>query len=300
MKRIFIFFILLLAPIFSYAMEDSRPLLGGSDFFSIKINTVADVKPQDLEIKEPKILPNSNFYWMKELFRSIELSMTADESKKTQKLIRISNERLYELKKLTGVKKIDKKTLEKYLEKYLSDSSDLYGKLLKIQDEKKAKEILDSIVKQEFIRQRVFEGIQNKTKEDIVEAYKQKSLEKFGKLLSDARKLEPEKRIKEYADKNIKFDAKSIQDTKFLEKLKNYINNKETQKTINDAADYAVKKIIKSLEDLNEEDKQKKIREFLGDTSTTTQDVNVGNLLERIKEEKDRIEKDLQKNKIKN
>ena len=58
MKRILIFFILLLAPIFSYAMEDSKPLLGGSDFFSVKINTVADVKPQDLGIKEPKILPN--------------------------------------------------------------------------------------------------------------------------------------------------------------------------------------------------------------------------------------------------
>lgn len=299
MKRILIFFILLLAPIFSYAMEDSKPLLGGSDFFSIKINTVADVRPQDLGIKEPKILPNSNFYWIKEFFRSIELSLTLDESKKTQKLIRISNERLYELKKLTGVKKIDKKILEKYLEKYLSGSSDLYDKLLKIQDEKKAKEILDSIVRQEFIRQRVFDGIQNKTKEEIVEAYKQKSLEKFGKLLSDARKLEPAKRIKEYADKNIKFDTKSIQDTKFLEKLKNYINNEETKKTMNDAVDYVAKKIIKSLEDLSEEDKQKAIREFLGDTSTTTEDVNIRNVLERIKEEKNRIEKDLQKNKIK-
>ncbi len=299
MKRILIFFILLLAPIFSYAMQDSKPLFKGSDFFSVKINTVADVKPQDLEIKEPKILPNSNFYWIKELFRSVELSLTADESKKTQKLVRISNERLYEIKKLSETKKIDKKKLEKYLQKYLSDSSELYAKLLKVIDEKKEKEILDSIVKQEFIRQRIFESIQSKTKEEIVEAYKQKSLEKFGKLLVDVRELEPAKRIKEYADKNIKFDTKSIQDTKFLDKLKNYIDNKETQKTINDATDYVVKKIIKSLEDLSEEDKQRTIREFLGDTSTTTQDVNVGNILERIKEEKNRIEKDLQKNKIK-
>ena len=76
-----------------------------------------EVEPGDLEIKEPKLLPDNPFYFLKEWERGIMSFFAFGRIKKLELEQKFANEKLMELKALVE-KNGDPKILEKATEKY--------------------------------------------------------------------------------------------------------------------------------------------------------------------------------------
>lgn len=250
------------------------------------------IRPEDLGIQEPKILPGSFLYWVKEIKRSLSVNLSFDDTKKVQKLIRFSNEKLFEIKKLSE-KSIDKKLLEKELKEYDAYVNEISSNLKKIKDKKSLDSITDKEYNQEFVRQRIFDYIQEKTKNALVQKYKEHSLEKLGDIILEEGGEKSSERLKEYVDKNITFDKRSIRDINVLERLKSSLADEKNKKHIDELIEYAKQKIVDNLRSIKDEDRIRSIQEFLGDSSTTTVEFEIKNIIERIKIEKDIIQRDL-------
>lgn len=292
MKRLyFIAIFLFFAICFSYYANATT-----TDFFSQTIQgpmEVEKITANDLGVSDPKILPDSNWYWMKEWWRGVRIFFSLGETSKAQKLLKYSNEKLYEIKVLAD-KKAKDAVIQKAFEKYIQSIENLKKHLGSMKDKKKVEKIIDAMTQKEFVKNRIFGFLQVKLGNYAIK-YKEKSFGVFGKLIGQIDIKAAQKSLTEYVDKNIKLDAKSIKDIQFIDKIKDIYKDKGTQESIGKIKDYAFAKIGENIKNLNKEDLEKTIKEFLGNEATTTPDLNTKSIIERIKEEKIKIEKELQK-----
>jgi hypothetical protein len=65
-----------------------------------EINLDENIEAQDLGVKEPRILPGSPFYFLKDFGRGIRSFFTFNPVKKAELRLRFANEKLIEAKKL--------------------------------------------------------------------------------------------------------------------------------------------------------------------------------------------------------
>jgi len=265
-----------------------------TDFLSQAISgpmEVEKITANDLGVSEPKILPGSSWYWMKEWWRGVRIFTSLGEASKAQKLLKYSNEKLYEIKVLAD-KKAKDEVVQKAFEKYIQSIEDLKKHLGFMKDKKAVEKIIDTMTQKEFIKNRIFGFLEIKLG-DFVLKYKEKSFDVFGNLISKIDIKVAKKSLTEYVDKNIKLDSKSIKDIQFIDKIKELYKNTTTQEIIGNISEYAFSKIGDNIKNINKEELEKTINEFLGNETGTTTDADTKGIIERIKEEKIKIEKEL-------
>lgn len=68
------------------------------------VNLDEDIQSQDLGVREPRILPDSPFYFLKEITRGLQSFFTFDSVAKAELRLKFANEKLMELKKLAEIK----------------------------------------------------------------------------------------------------------------------------------------------------------------------------------------------------
>lgn len=81
------------------------------------VMTDEEITAEDLGISEPKTLPNSPFYFLKDFWRQLRLTLTFNSVKKTELRLQFANEMLIEAKKLvekTGNQELFQKAIDKY------------------------------------------------------------------------------------------------------------------------------------------------------------------------------------------
>ena len=81
------------------------------------VNLDEDIQSEDLEVGEPRLLPDNPFYFLKNWGRNIQSFFTFNPAKKAELKLKFANERLIEVKKLVEKEKepeVIKKGLENY------------------------------------------------------------------------------------------------------------------------------------------------------------------------------------------
>ena len=92
-----------------------------------------DVQPEDLEVSEPRLLPDSPFYFLKNWGRAIRCFFAFDPIARAELRTKFSNEKLMELKKMVAEKK-DPEALKKATENYQQEIEKIKEHVEKIRE----------------------------------------------------------------------------------------------------------------------------------------------------------------------
>lgn len=158
----------------------------------VKIDT--EVKAEDLEVKEARVLPDNFLYGFKNMFRGIKSAFTFDPVKKAEYQLKVSNEKMVEAKQLIEQKKTDKakEIASKVIESANKDFNKIanQGEKLKKLKEKKGLQVnkfLDKVadhsLKQQVLLQRLEEQVPEQSFARIEKA-RQQHLERFGEVMN--------------------------------------------------------------------------------------------------------------------
>ena len=154
------------------------------------VNLEEDVKAEDLEIGEPSILPDSPFYFLKNLGRNVREFFAFNPITKAQLKERFANEKLIELKKMVEAGKTPE-AIKQATENYQQEIEAIKQTVEKIKE--KAKEnpqiekFLDKFTKHQVLHQKLLQKLENQVPpeafEKIQEA-REKHLERFGEVMT--------------------------------------------------------------------------------------------------------------------
>lgn len=168
---------------------------------------LADVTAADLGAREPNILPDSPFYFIKEWSRNIQSFFTLDPVKKIELKNKVAGERLLEAKKLADKTKrpeVIKKALEKYQEA-LGQIKDLAEKMKEeAADSASAQKFLEKFERQRELHQRILKKLETKAPEQALEKIKEareQHLERFKEVMEkiEAKRKMPAVCTQEYS-----------------------------------------------------------------------------------------------------
>lgn len=228
-----------------------------------------EVKAEDLDIKEPKILPDSSLYFLKEWGRGIQSFFAFGQLKKTELEQKFANERLMELKTLVE-KGGDPEILKKATEKYEKALEKIQARAEKI--EEKAKEnpevekFLDKFTKQQLLHQRILQKLEEQVPTEVLEKIKEareRHLEKFGEVMT---KLEDRMdEVREKLEKNLEeikgSKYKNFKNLEVLIELEEKVPE-QAKEAIRKAQENALKRLKENLEKMSPED-QERFKEYI-------------------------------------
>ena len=227
------------------------------------------VEPEDLDTKEPKLLPDSPWYFIKEWGRGIQSFFTFGSLKKSALEQKFANERLMELQKLTeenAIPEILKKATEKYeraLEKIKTRTEKIEEKAAENEEVEK---FLDKFTKHQLLHQKILEKLETQVPQEVFEEIKQareKHLERFGEVMT---KLEDRgEKTKERLEKNLQEQEgskfKNFKNLEVLIELEEKVQG-QTKEAIQQAQTNVLKRLQEDLEKMSPED-QEKFKEYL-------------------------------------
>lgn len=182
-----------------------------------------NVTAQDLGIQEPTLLPDSPFYFFKNLGRTIQSVVTFDPVKKAELKEKFANEKLIELEKLTE-KTQNSEVINKAAANYQKEVEDVKNAAEKIKEKAgenvEVSNFLDKFIQQQTLHQTILEKlaeqVPEKALEKITEA-RQTHLEKFGEVMN---RLENKEKVQERLETNLKkVEGSEFKNFKNLEML---------------------------------------------------------------------------------
>lgn len=167
-----------------------------------------DITAEDLGVSDQKTLPDSPFYFFKNLWRGVRTALTFNPVKKAELQLRFANEKLIEAKKLA--EKIDKEEIAgKAVEKYQKAMEKIKTRVEKFEekakDNPKIEAFLDKFtekaIKQQVLIEKLEENLSHNPEalEKIKEA-KERVLENQSRVIQQ---LEEKTQIRERLEKNI-------------------------------------------------------------------------------------------------
>jgi len=234
----------------------------------VEIQKEEEVLPQDLEIKEPGLLPDSPFYFVKNWWRGLRLVFTFDPVKDAQLRERFANEKLFELKKLAEKKK-DPEIIErarKNYERELEALESATDRLQRIEDKQKIESFLDKFIRHQILHQKILEKLEEQVPEQAFEKIKEareKHLEKFKDVmlkLEDKEKL-PE-RIENAIEKMKGSEFKEIKALEILKRVEEKVQEENAKEAIQKARERILNRIQQRVEQMNEE-KRRTFEKFI-------------------------------------
>lgn len=163
----------------------------GASVIAAENTTAAEIKAEDLDLKDPKTLPGSPFYFLKDWGRGIQSFFTFGQLKKTDLEQKFANERIIELKKLVEAGKADKTLLEKAIQKYertMEKIKTLADKIEeKAENNTEVNKFLDKFTKQQVLHEKILEKLEGQVPEAVLEKIKnarEQHLERFKDVMT--------------------------------------------------------------------------------------------------------------------
>jgi len=156
--------------------------------------TEAEIRPVELEIKGPIVLPTSGFYPIKDFFRKVRLIFAFSPLKKAELRLKFANEKILETKEIA--KTVSPELVEKSLNSYQKESEKVKNEIEKLKKEDQGK-FLEKYTAHALKQQMVLENIASQVKGDVYEkilANRERHLERFGKVME---KVEDKEKLKE-------------------------------------------------------------------------------------------------------
>ncbi len=219
----------------------SDPLESITDITSTEAITDETVTAEDLGVAEPTLLPDSNFYFLKNWGRAIQSALTFNTVKKAELKLQHASEKLLETKLLS--EKIDKpEILEKAIINYEKDIAKIKEITDGIKDNAtentKVGEFLDKYVKQQILHNKILEKLELQVPEQVMERIrttKENQLQNFGEVME---KLE----IKEQIQERLETGFQAIKGSEFKD-----FKNLEILKQMEENASETIKEIIMNV-----------------------------------------------------
>lgn len=161
---------------------------------SEEVKTDTEIRAEDLDVKEARVLPGSFFYGFKNFFRGAQETLTRDPVKKAELQLRHTNEKMIEAQQLVEKDGSEKsaeiaagviKDINKSFERIAKQSGKL--KEAKAKDGQRVEKFLDKIADQSLKQQVVLQNIQDRVPEEVfsrIEESRQKHLENFGQVMT--------------------------------------------------------------------------------------------------------------------
>ena len=237
-----------------------------------------EVKAENLDIKEPTILPDSRLYFLKEWGRGIQSFFAFGQLKKTELEQKFANERLIELKALVE-KNGDPKILEKATEKYEKTMEKIAALAEKIKqkagENENVSKFLDKFTKQQLLQEKILQKLEDQVPPAVYQKIKEareKHLERFAEVMT---KLE--NRIQEL-QKRLEEQTKEISGSKFKD-FKNLETLKELEEKVPEQAKEAIQKA--------QENVLKRLQNVLDKMATSDQEI-FQDYIEQLSGNKDR------------
>lgn len=237
------------------------------------INLDEDIQPEDLGISEPKVLPDSPFYFLKNWARGIQNLVTFNPVKKAELKLKFANEKLMEVKKIAE-KTQDSEIIKKVTENYQQEAEKIKSQVEKIKEKAKdnpeVNKFLDKFINQQILHQKLLQKLENQVPAEAIEKIKEvreSHLERFKDVML---KLEDRKEIiTEKLDEILEAQKGSqFKEFKNLEVLKGLEEKvpEEAKEAIQKAEENAIKRLKGNLEQMSSED-QEKFKEYLNKIS---------------------------------
>src|SRR3990167_8463756 len=197
-----------------------------------------EVLAQDLGITNPKILPGSPLYFLKEWGRGVQSFFTFGQLKKTELEQKFANEKLIELKKLVEEGKASADILEKATDKYQKTMGKIKEQADKIKNNAanntEVGKFLDKFANQQVLQEKILQKLETQVPADVLQKIKdarEQHLEKFKDVMT---KLESnnDKVVKRIENALINSDegGQSQGSSGILDRIKEKINDKLIKK----------------------------------------------------------------------
>lgn len=232
-----------------------------------------NVSAQDLEVKEPTVLPDSPFYFLKDWVRRIRVTITFNKVKKAELENKYANEKLVELKKLTE-KNADSETITKATENYKKATEKLKEVADKIKgtasENEEVDKFLDKFTKQQVLHEKILQKLETQVPAEVFEKIKEareNHLERFKEVML---KLENREKIADRLKKAIESQGGSeFKEFKYLEILEK-IKEKMPEDVKEDIQDKIEGEVFQRLKEKIEAlpaQKQEKLEQYLDKVS---------------------------------
>lgn len=266
-----------------------------------------NVTMNDLGIKEPKLLPDSKLYFLKNWWRGIKMFFTFGAVNKANLRVRIASEKLWEAKKLAE-KSDNLSIIERAVENYKNEVNKIEETTGKIKDKAsenpKVGSFLNKFIKQEILHDKILEklaqNVPTSTMEKIATA-REEHLVRFGEVMQ---KLEDKTgEIKNRLQNTLKeikgSDFKSIKNLQILKNIENF-SPEAIKQDIQAAKEALLKDIKEEISNLSEKE-QEKVMEYLDKMQGKIEQKieMLEELIEKIKEKSQGLEQKLEQTKEK-
>lgn len=228
-----------------------------------------DVEPEDLEIEEPRILPDSPFYFLKNWGRGIQEFFAFNPVTKIKLKERFANERLIELKRIIEKEKspeIVQSAAEQYQEEVdkIREISDKIQE--KAQENPELEKFLDKFVKNQILHQRLLEKLENQVPPEAFEKIKtvrERHLERFAEVMTklEDRTEKIRERLEEKMEEIEGSKYKQFKNLEILLELGDKVPE-QAKEAILRAQENTLKRLKGDLEKMSPED-QEKFEEYL-------------------------------------
>ncbi len=223
-----------------------------------------NVTAEDLNIKEPTLLPASPYYQIKNLWRGLKSTLTLDPVKKVELKLQYANEKLIEAKKTAELKN-EPELAAKALESYTKEINGLAKTVENFSDklQKRADELASKIIDNSFKQQKLIDGIE-KTLEggrnNETSQAKNQSLENLGATIAN---LVPPEQIQNQINLALQNQTGSeFKDFKNLEVLKAV--EQKVPEQAREAVRQAQANVLQNLErKINQVQEKEKLQNYL-------------------------------------
>lgn len=233
-----------------------------------------DITAEDLEVSDPKLLPDSPFYFVKDFWRKVRTKLTFNSVKKAELQLRIANERLIEAKKLAE-KNANEQILQKAMGKYQGEIEIVRNRIEafkeKAADNPKIDEFLDEFTDKTIKQQRLMTRLEKQLvdKPEVLEKIRQnreRIMERLGEVVNQ---LEDKDKIPERLEKNLEnIEGSKYKNFKNLEVLLELEEKapEQAKEAIQKAQENALKRLHENLEQMSLED-QERFKDYLDEVS---------------------------------
>jgi len=286
-----------------FAQENNTTTVTSADTENETIQEVESdqtVTPEDLEIKEPKLLPTSPFYFAKDWWRDAKLFFAFNPIKKAELRQKIADEKLLELKKMAeqGVKP---KILEKAEKSYENQQKKLQAVIEKLKKRKikrpaRLESFKEKFTRHQILHNKILEKLEGQVPEQAygkIKEMRERHLQRFGETMF---KLEDEEKIPQRLEKAFQAikgsDFKDFKALEFLREVRGKIQDESKKERLQQAEEKIIEKFKTKIEQLPPK-RQERIKIYIENLpgNKVKQLEILEELRERVKDKKELREK---------
>lgn len=235
------------------------------EIYSLELMQEQNIEAQDLDIKEPTVLPGNFFYGFKLAFEKLLSGLTFNPVNKARRELNYANKRLLEAEKLAQIDENSEK-IKQTIERYESQMNRVGEKIEKIaeKDREKASSLYDKMIDNHIKQRVILEKIEQLEPEviDMARQAKERMAQKTGQILSQADGQNMAQRFERVMEQ---YQGSKFKDIRNLEVLREVAQKapEQAQAGLAKAQENALKRLQAGVKSLPDNLRREKLESYI-------------------------------------